>query len=76
MDEIDYKILRELQFKTRITNTELGLVGAFPGGLNRVHQISVDSSGNLFIAGSDNNRVEKFRPRVGADKGRPVGQFY
>jgi sugar lactone lactonase YvrE len=45
-----------------------GTFGPFPGGLWGVHQVSVDSEGNLYVAEVFNGRVQKFRPRPGADR--------
>ena len=44
-----------------------GTFGPFAGGLWGVHQVSVDSEGNLYVAEVFNGRVQKFRPRAGAD---------
>jgi len=44
-----------------------GTMGAFPGGLWGVHGISVDSDGNLYVAEVDSGRVQKFKPRPGAN---------
>ncbi len=44
-----------------------GTFGQFPGGLWGVHQFSVDQEGNLYMAEAFNGRVEKFRPKRGAD---------
>ena len=45
-----------------------GTMGAFPGGLWGVHGMSVDTDGNLYVAEVDSGRVQKFRPREGANK--------
>jgi peptidylamidoglycolate lyase len=50
-----------------------GTWGDFPGGFWGVHGMSVDSDGNFYVAEVDNGRVQKFRPRVGADPARLVG---
>jgi sugar lactone lactonase YvrE len=42
-------------------------MGNFPGGLWGVHGISVDQEGNLYVAEVDSGRVQKFRPRAGAN---------
>ena len=44
-----------------------GTLGSFPGALWGVHGISVDQEGNLYVAEVDNGRVQKFRPRAGAN---------
>ena len=44
-----------------------GTMGSFPGGLWGVHGISVDSDGNLYVAEVDSGRVQKFKPRPGAN---------
>jgi DNA-binding beta-propeller fold protein YncE len=51
-----------------------GSYGAFPGGLNDPHQISVDADGNLYVADSGNNRVQKFKPKPNAKRSLLVGQ--
>jgi hypothetical protein len=47
-----------------------GLAGQFLGP----HQITVDQEGNLYVAEVFNGRVQKFRPKPGADKTKMVGQ--
>jgi hypothetical protein len=44
-----------------------GTVGDFPGTLRGVHGISVDQEGNMYVAEVDAGRVQKFRPRAGAN---------
>lgn len=44
-----------------------GTLGMFPGALWGVHGMSVDQEGNLYVAEVDNGRVQKFRPRAGAN---------
>jgi DNA-binding beta-propeller fold protein YncE len=44
-----------------------GTMGNFPGGLWGVHGMSVDSDGNLYLAEVDSGRVQKFKPRPGAN---------
>ena len=51
-----------------------GTFGAFPGGLWGVHQINVDSEGNLYLAEVFNGRVQKFRPKPGAERARLIAQ--
>lgn len=43
------------------------LIGDFPGTLWGVHGMSVDQEGNLYVAEVDAGRVQKFRPRTGAN---------
>jgi len=45
-----------------------------PGAMSNPHGISVDSEGTLYIADYNNNRVQKFVPKPGADPARLVGQ--
>jgi len=51
-----------------------GTFGAFPGGLWGVHQVNVDSEGNLYLAEVFNGRVQKLRPKAGADRTRLIAQ--
>ena len=51
-----------------------GTFGAFPGGLWGVNQLNTDSEGNLYVAEIFNGRVQKFRPKAGADRAKLVGQ--
>jgi sugar lactone lactonase YvrE len=44
-----------------------GTIGMFAGGLWGVHGMSVDSDGNLYVAEVDSGRVQKFKPREGAN---------
>jgi hypothetical protein len=48
--------------------------GALPGQLNGPHSITVDQEGNLYLAEVFNGRVQKFRPKPGADRAKLVGQ--
>ncbi len=48
--------------------------GGHPGGLNGPHSITVDQDGNLYLAEVFNGRVQKFRPKKGADPAKLVGQ--
>jgi hypothetical protein len=48
--------------------------GGQPGLFNGPHQISTDQDGNLYVAEVFNGRLQKFRPKPGADKARLVGQ--
>jgi sugar lactone lactonase YvrE len=53
-----------------------GVVGDFPGAFFNMHGASVDQEGNLYVAEVGGGRVQKFRPRAGANPaylvGRPV----
>jgi hypothetical protein len=51
-----------------------GLSGGQPGQLNGPHSITVDQEGNLYLAEVFNGRVQKFRPRPGADPAKLIGQ--
>ncbi len=44
-----------------------GVAGDFPGGFWGVHGFSVDQDGNFYAAEVDSGRVQKFRPRAGAN---------
>ena len=44
-----------------------GTWGDFPGGFWGVHGMSVDQDGNFYVAEVDSGRVQKFRPRPGAN---------
>jgi DNA-binding beta-propeller fold protein YncE len=50
-----------------------GSSGEWPGGMWGVHGLSVDSSGNLYVAEVDNGRVQKYRPRAGANPDYLIG---
>jgi sugar lactone lactonase YvrE len=51
-----------------------------PGGLFNIHGASVDQEGNLYVAEVANGRVQKFRPRPGANPeflvGKPVSSAW
>src|SRR5262249_41065857 len=49
-----------------------GTFGVFPGGMWGPHQFSVDSDGNLYIAETFGGRVQKLRPRKGADPAKLI----
>ncbi len=53
-----------------------GIFGDFPGAFWGQHQISVDQEGNVYVANVANGRMNKFRPRPGANPafllGKPV----
>ncbi|HUY14335.1 MAG TPA: peptidyl-alpha-hydroxyglycine alpha-amidating lyase family protein [Terriglobia bacterium] len=51
-----------------------GSFGSWPGAFWGVHQFSVDQDGNLYVAEVENGRVQKFRPRKGANPELLVGQ--
>ena len=51
-----------------------GTWGDFPGGMWGVHGMSVDQDGNFYVAEVDSGRVQKFRPRPGANPQYLVGQ--
>jgi peptidylamidoglycolate lyase len=51
-----------------------GTNGDWPGALWGVHGMSVDQEGNLYVAEVENGRVQKFRPRKGANPELLVGQ--
>jgi peptidylamidoglycolate lyase len=44
-----------------------GTYGTFPGAFWGVHQFSVDSAGNLYVAETFGGRAQKFTPHKGAD---------
>ena len=48
--------------------------GGQPGQFNGPHSITVDQDGNLYLAEVFNGRVQKFRPKPGADPAKVVGQ--
>lgn len=50
-----------------------GVSGTFPGAHWELHQISVDSEGNLYTADSYVGRAQKFRPKPGADPAKLIG---
>ena len=51
-----------------------GVGGDFPGGFWGVHGFSVDQEGNFYVAEVDSGRVQKFKPRVGANPAFLVGK--
>src|SRR5215468_5765554 len=54
-----------------------GTWGDFPGGFWGVHGFSEDQEGNFYVAEVDSGRVQKFRPRQGANSAYLVGKpFY
>ena len=44
-----------------------GSQGQWPGAMWNVHGISVDQEGNLYLAEVNNGRLQKYRPREGAN---------
>jgi sugar lactone lactonase YvrE len=48
--------------------------GGQPGQLNGPHSMTVDSDGNLYLAEVFGGRVQKFKPKPGADPAHLVGQ--
>jgi DNA-binding beta-propeller fold protein YncE len=48
--------------------------GRQPGQFNGPHSMTVDQDGNLYLAEVFNGRVQKFRPKPGADPAKLVGQ--
>lgn len=44
-----------------------GLFGAEPGLMDNPHQWCVDGDGTLYVADANNDRVQKFVPKAGAD---------
>jgi sugar lactone lactonase YvrE len=48
--------------------------GGQPGQFNGPHSITTDQDGNLYLAEVFNGRVQKFRPKKGADPAKVVGQ--
>jgi sugar lactone lactonase YvrE len=51
-----------------------GGLGGQPGQLNGPHSLTVDQDGNLYLAEVFGGRVQKFRPKPGADRAKLVGQ--
>ena len=55
---------------------QFGTAGNFPGGFWGIHGMSSDQQGNFYVAEVYSGRVQKFRPRAGANPafllGRPV----
>ena len=50
-----------------------GAPGGLVGQFNGPHSITVDQEGNLYLAEVFNGRVQKFRPKRGADPSKLVG---
>jgi len=51
-----------------------GIWGDFPGGFWGVHGFSVDQDGNFYTAEVDSGRVQKFRPKPGANPAQLVSK--
>ena len=51
-----------------------GSWGEYPGGLWGVHGMSTDQEGNFYTASVNNGRIQKFRPREGANPNFLVGK--
>jgi peptidylamidoglycolate lyase len=51
-----------------------GTWGDFPGGMWGVHGLGVDQEGNFYVAEVDSGRVQKYRPRPGANPAFLVGK--
>lgn len=51
-----------------------GQPGPYPGQFGGPHALTVDQNGNLYIAEVFSGRVQKFRPKPGADPLKLVGQ--
>jgi DNA-binding beta-propeller fold protein YncE len=58
--------------------TYFGTYGAFPGGLDDPHDMSVDTDGNLYVAIFSTQKVgvEKFTPRPDANRSRVIGPAF
>ena len=51
-----------------------GSWGEYPGGMWGVHGMSTDQEGNFYTASVNNGRIQKFRPREGANPEFLVGK--
>jgi hypothetical protein len=51
-----------------------GIAGKLPGQFTGPHSMTTDQDGNLYLAEVFNGRVQKFRPKAGADPAKLVGQ--
>jgi len=51
-----------------------GSWGEYPGGMWGVHGLSTDQEGNFYVGEVNNGRVQKFRPRQGANPEFVVGK--
>jgi sugar lactone lactonase YvrE len=50
-----------------------GTYGTFPGAFWGIHQFSVDSEGNLYVAETFGGRTQKYQPRPGAPRAQLIG---
>ena len=53
-----------------------GTFGQFPGGIWGPHQFSVYEENNFYIADVHIGRIQKFRPKPGANPAEMVGQRF
>jgi peptidylamidoglycolate lyase len=53
-----------------------GSFGEFPGGMWGVHGMSTDQEGNFYVAEVNNGRIQKYRPRQGANPAFVVGKAW
>jgi hypothetical protein len=51
-----------------------GSWGEYPGGMWGVHGMSTDQEGNFYVAEVNNGRIQKYRPRAGANPAFVVGK--
>jgi peptidylamidoglycolate lyase len=51
-----------------------GSWGEYPGGMWGVHGLSTDQEGNFYVAEVNNGRIQKYRPREGANPDFLVGR--
>jgi peptidylamidoglycolate lyase len=51
-----------------------GSWGEYPGGMWGVHGLSTDQEGNFYVAEVNNGRIQKYRPRQGANPAFLVGK--
>ena len=54
--------------------SQWGTLGDAPGVTDNAHQIDVDDAGNFYVADANNNRVQKFVPKKGANKAQLIGR--
>ncbi len=50
-----------------------GTYGSFPGAFWGVHQFSIDSNGDLYVAEDNGGRYQKYHPKPGADRHKLIG---